>query len=231
VSEHDAPRVMLDPSLLLAEGTLAYVRSFLEEKPEPVYVPARFLDVGTSSISFDEPGVGAFFGTDERAVALFRDWRPQTDLLVPFQPSAQEIEQNREIVDALRRLRAVDGQELTDDTRETLVQEWVYLKTHSWIGAARDAAAQAFERAGAEAADLGKAAFGKVVELATDDVPRIVRSQPVKWVFAAGAGAGVLTAITVVTGPAAPAAILFAAAMAQQGATDIVKKAFVKIDP
>lgn len=86
-------------------------------------------------------------------------------------------------------------------------------------------------REGTEAAELGKTAFDKVVELATDDVPKLVTSPPVKWVFAAGAGAGVPTAITAATGPAAPLAIVFAAAIAHEGASDLVRKAFVKIDP
>jgi hypothetical protein len=223
---------MLDPSLFLAEHTLAYVREELERSGEKVYVPARFLEVARASISYRE-GAGAFFGEggDEVAGMRFRDWA-QSGFLVAYKPTEAEIEGAGQVVAELRELTELDGRELTDDVREILVQEWVYLRAHSWIGACIDKAAKAFEKCGAVAVDLGSDAFG-LMKNAGEAVPGLLTSKPMKWVYATGLSAGALAAVQA-AGPAIGLAgliVLVGGVAAQDTVKDLSKKAFLKIDP
>jgi hypothetical protein len=223
---------MLDPSLFLAEDTLAYVREELERSGEKAYVPARFLQVARASISYEE-GAGAFFGEggDETAGMRFRDWA-QSGLLVAYEPTEAEIEEAGEVVAELRELTELDGRELTDDVRDILVQEWVYLRAHSWIGARIDKAAKAFLKCGAVPVELGREAFG-LIKKAGEAVPGILTSKPMKWVYATGLGLGALAAVHA----AAPAVglagliVLVGSEAARETVTTLSKKGFLKIDP
>ena len=76
------------------------------------------------------------------------------------------------------------------DVREILVQEWVYLKTHSWLGARIDRATEVFEKAGADVADFGKNAIELAVSTGEAVSQVITAKRPEVWV-AVGAPPGV----------------------------------------
>ena len=221
------PRLMLDPSVFLAEETLAFVRDELERSGEVAYVSARFLEVARSSISYEE-GVGAFFGQggDETAGGLFRDWAAQTDCLVGYEPTEAEIEQAGEVATALRDLPGLDA-----DVREILVQEWVYLKTHSWLGARIDRATKVFEKAGAVVADFGKDAIDLAVSTG-EAVSRVITAKRLKWVAVGALGSVALAAI-LATHPLGLAGIALVVVADRGGhvAEELARNALLRIDP
>jgi hypothetical protein len=167
---------MFDPSIFLQEQTLQAVRTELESSSEQAYVPARFLRVADSSFVFSPPSPATFFGTEgsERAAALFRDWQ-WTDYLVPYEAPVQP-DADDEVGHALLQL---EGSAIDDDVRRILFEEWWYLHHESWIKAATDACAHAFEKAGAVAVDVGAGAFNKVIDTA-EEVPALLRRPGVR---------------------------------------------------
>ena len=70
------------------------------------------------------------------------------------------------------------------------MQAWVYLKTHSWLGARIDRATEVLEKAGADVADFGKNAIELAVSTGEAVSQVITAKRPEVWV-AVGAPPGV----------------------------------------
>jgi hypothetical protein len=230
------PGLMFDPSILLHEATLRAVQDELEASAEQAYVPARFLLVADNSFSFDPSSPATFFGTEgdsERAGGLFRDWQWDRRLIPYEAPDQPDVDD--EVGNALLRLEGVD-----DDVRRILFEEWWYLQHESWIKATIDACANAFEKAGGVAADLGADGFNAVIDKA-QEVPALLKRPGVrkagKWTLASGIGVGVEFALLTMFPPGAAVLPIILAARGGAIADELVKKGlyrkkgFLKFDP
>jgi hypothetical protein len=229
---------MFDPSIFLHRQTLQAVREELESSGDQAYVPARFLTVASSSFIFDPTSPGVFFGTEgesEQVSGAFRDWAWDR-YLVPYE-APDHPDEDDEVGHALLRLEGVD-----DDVRRILFEEWWYLQHESWIKTAKDACANAFEKAGAVAYKLGADAFNAFVDKA-ESVPELLKKPGVrkagKWTLAAGVGIGTEAALLVFFPPAAgivPGLLFAHAGTASTALTKLVlggdkRKGFLKLDP
>ncbi|HYZ78660.1 MAG TPA: hypothetical protein VE596_14945 [Gaiellaceae bacterium] len=194
----DAGReVIVDPSILLSVTGFDVVASFLAEEPSRVAASSAFVRLVLEGWDATQPLLEHFLADGDEPIdaGRFDHLRHlvQGELIRPYSADPGFAESNA----VARGLARMD---LPAELRDILVDEWVFLQSHSWLGARAKKTLDWFKKAGAQIVEYSADAWNYVRREAAHEISRFLASEEthhqVKWIAAAAIGVAVAAALT-----------------------------------
>lgn len=204
-------QLMLDPSTLLGDEGFAWLRD--EPDLSRFVIPRHFIDQLNDKVEYTKRDESLFGrlpeGDDRQSLTTLVQKMTSFD-------SAEDV-QFSELPDDVR----VVANNLRELGSTLAAEEWIYLSTHSWLGARTRQVFSVFERAGAASLRVGRGALERVVTRAlklpedTPDVltPKLLAKAGIRFVAVGGPVVAPLLVNPVTTGAFIVAGIGLAAGL------------------
>ena len=188
-----ASQLLLDPSILMTRRGLESVSSlWANRRPVDVWIPESFAITIHDGNANDLEQLYRFFGR--------RKTSPSRDMLTEFLLLTQNhqwkvSEKDRDILPEFKAV--LYSQAKNRLVADILFEEWMFLRTQSWIASRTKRVFKAFIRAGAASVELGRQGLEKVVartlKISTEEPPPILTKGRVlktatKWIAVGGLG-------------------------------------------
>lgn len=191
LDDDERPELILDPSILLSATGLDIVASVLAEEPSRVFVSGAFVRLVQEGWEATQPLLDHFLADGDEPIDARSFDRlyglVRSDRILAYAADADFAEGNA----VAQQLARIDQ---PVELREILIDEWVFLQSHSWIGARARKTFDWFKKAGAEIIEYSTKAWNRVREVAAHEIPALLASERThhlaKWVAAAALGEG-----------------------------------------
>jgi hypothetical protein len=174
LGDDETPQLILDPSILLSATGLDIVASVLAEEPSRVFASGAFVRLVQEGWEVTQPLLDHFLADGDEPIDAESFDRLQglvgRDLIRPYSADADFAEGNA----VAQRLAQMDQ---PAELREILIDEWVFLQSHSWIGARARKTFDWFKKVGAEIIEYSADAWNLVREVAGHEIPKFLGSE------------------------------------------------------